>query len=245
MVRNEARRIGAEKGRRQSRETDLEGYGELAHHTDSTVTLRLDIERALRTLPYNQARAAALYYLEGNTVSQIAARLERPAGTIKYWLHLGRAQLAREMKEYGTAMTTKTTAPWTAVIASDEDDTVLHAWESALKNAGWEEVRMERSFAALLRTENSPLEAAQYLVLDHSIGGRSAFEAWPILRSRSSLKTLVSLLLMETDGLETAVTEALVLSAYVSGFDFCLTKPLNPEELQSFARQARLKPPAD
>ena len=241
IVRNEARRVGAERGRRQSRETDLENREIFLVGGDFTDTLRLDIERALRTLPYNQARAAALYYLEGNSVAQVAGKLERPAGTIKYWLHLGRVHLAHEMKEYDPAMKTETTPafplPSVAVIASDENDETLRNWETALKAAGWDEVRIEHDFAALVRVENSPLEGAQYLVLDHRIGGRSAFEAWPILKSRASSKTLISLLLLETK--EDPVYEALVLSAYVSGFDFCLTKPLNLAELESFARQAR------
>lgn len=241
IVRNEARRIGAERGRRRSREADLEKYETSRSHSDRdfVAAIRLDIHRALRTLPFQQARAAFLYYLEENTVAQIAAQLGRPTGTIKYWLHLGRAHLALEMKEYAPVKTTEpVTNPSVAVIASDENDDTLQTWTTALNNAGWEEVRTTRDFAALVRTENSPLMNARYLVLDQ-VGGRSAFEAWPILRSRVANKNLISLLLLETALLDASITEALVLSGYVSGFDFCLMKPLDPQELTSFARKAR------
>ena len=139
----------------------------------------------------------------------------------------------------------KTTEPATdpsvAVIASDEDDKTLRQWTTALQNAGWDEVRTTRDFAALVRTENSPLTGARYLVLDQ-VGGRSPFDAWPILRSRASNKNLVSLLLLETASLDAAVTQALALSGYVSGFDFCLMKPFSVEELTSFAGRAKQLP---
>ena len=60
--------------------------------------LRLDIERALRQLPREEARAVALFYLAGLSVRDIAARLGRPEGTIKRWLHGGRQRLASEME---------------------------------------------------------------------------------------------------------------------------------------------------
>ena len=79
IVRNEAWRIGAERGRRQSQESVLKGY-DLAvtgsHGDGDTAALRLDIHRALRTLPFQQARAAALFYLEGKTVAQIGEQLD-------------------------------------------------------------------------------------------------------------------------------------------------------------------------
>jgi DNA-binding NarL/FixJ family response regulator len=62
--------------------------------------LRLDIERALRQLPRDEARAVALFYLAGLSVRDVAARLGRPEGTIKRWLHLGRQHLASEMEGY-------------------------------------------------------------------------------------------------------------------------------------------------
>ena len=52
--------------------------------------LRLDIERALRQLPREEARAVALYYLAGQPIRDIAVRLSRPEGTIRRWLHQGR-----------------------------------------------------------------------------------------------------------------------------------------------------------
>ncbi|HET6386717.1 MAG TPA: sigma-70 family RNA polymerase sigma factor, partial [Armatimonadota bacterium] len=62
--------------------------------------LRLDIERALYRLPWDEARAVALFYLKGESIRQIARRLDRPEGTVKRWLCLGRRQLARELEAY-------------------------------------------------------------------------------------------------------------------------------------------------
>jgi RNA polymerase sigma-70 factor (ECF subfamily) len=62
--------------------------------------LRLDILRALRRLPWDEARAVALFYLVGLPIREIAQHLRRPEGTIKRWLHLGRQHLAAELEEY-------------------------------------------------------------------------------------------------------------------------------------------------
>ncbi len=49
---------------------------------------------ALRTLPAAQRRALALHYLLDLSVAQIAAETGASEGTVKSWLHRGRAALA-------------------------------------------------------------------------------------------------------------------------------------------------------
>ena len=62
--------------------------------------MRLDILRALRRLPWDEARAVALFYLAGLPIREIAQHLHRPEGTIKRWLYLGRQHLATELEDY-------------------------------------------------------------------------------------------------------------------------------------------------
>jgi RNA polymerase sigma-70 factor, ECF subfamily len=62
--------------------------------------LRLDVLQALQRLPWDEARAVALFYLSGLPIQEIAQHLGRPEGTIKRWLHLGRQRLAAELEEY-------------------------------------------------------------------------------------------------------------------------------------------------
>jgi RNA polymerase sigma-70 factor (ECF subfamily) len=106
ITRNEARLILRRRAitpiSLDAEEGSLEaGLWEMASVTDADSTvLRLDIERALRQLPREEARAVALFYLARLSIREIAARLGRPEGTIKRWLHLGRQHLASEMEGY-------------------------------------------------------------------------------------------------------------------------------------------------
>ncbi|HLK58772.1 MAG TPA: sigma-70 family RNA polymerase sigma factor [Chthonomonadaceae bacterium] len=98
IVQNEARRL------QQQRQAETAGIP--AEETPSAISetaqslLRLDVERALKRLPYAQARTLAWFYLAGLSIEEIARRTRRPEGTIKRWLHAGRRQLAGEMKGY-------------------------------------------------------------------------------------------------------------------------------------------------
>src|SRR5437867_1839713 len=103
--------------------------------------LRLDIERALRQLPREEARAVALFYLAGLSVRDIAARLGRPEGTIKRWLHGGRRRLAFEMEGYAPMTPSTTAVTWAAAILStDMEPAVLQSLVDAMKAAGWGDV---------------------------------------------------------------------------------------------------------
>jgi RNA polymerase sigma-70 factor (ECF subfamily) len=60
-------------------------------------TDRADLARALRALPRRQREAVVLHYYLGLEVSEIAAAMRAPAGTVKSLLFRGRAALARTL----------------------------------------------------------------------------------------------------------------------------------------------------
>jgi RNA polymerase sigma-70 factor (ECF subfamily) len=60
---------------------------------------RVALMEALSTLPENPRRAVVLHYLADMAVSDIAAQMDVPAGTVKSWLHRGRAALATQLAE--------------------------------------------------------------------------------------------------------------------------------------------------
>jgi len=62
---------------------------------------RLDLMNALAGLPDAQRRAIVLHYLADLSVEQIAAREGVAAGTVKSWLHRGRARLATVLENEG------------------------------------------------------------------------------------------------------------------------------------------------
>jgi RNA polymerase sigma-70 factor (ECF subfamily) len=60
---------------------------------------RVALARALGALPAQQRRAVILYYLADLSVSQIASQEGVASGTVKSWLHRGRAALAAQLTE--------------------------------------------------------------------------------------------------------------------------------------------------
>jgi RNA polymerase sigma-70 factor, ECF subfamily len=54
---------------------------------------------ALRRLPREQCRALVLHHLVDLPVSEVAHELGVPVGTVKSWLHRGRATLAAELSD--------------------------------------------------------------------------------------------------------------------------------------------------
>ena len=58
---------------------------------------RVALTRALATLPVQQRRAVILHYLADLPVDDIARQEGVPAGTVKSWLHRGRAALATQL----------------------------------------------------------------------------------------------------------------------------------------------------
>jgi RNA polymerase sigma-70 factor (ECF subfamily) len=98
IVRNEARlclRRSAPSAPARSLEALVSSAAE-----DAPSLLRLDVMAALQRLPWEEARAVALFYLARLPIREIAQVLGRPEGTIKRWLHLGRRRLATELEDY-------------------------------------------------------------------------------------------------------------------------------------------------
>jgi RNA polymerase sigma-70 factor (ECF subfamily) len=132
IVRNQTRRMSRGK---QARSTVLD-EAVTVRVEDPSPVLRLDIERALRQLPRDQARAVNLFYLRGWTIEEIARSLVRPEGTIKRWLYQGRQRLAAQMKGYYPMEKT-----WKAcVVAPEITPDQLQTFTDALKAAGYAEV---------------------------------------------------------------------------------------------------------
>ncbi len=60
---------------------------------------RVALRDALATLPPNQRRAVVLHYLADLSVAEIAQQENVPDGTVKSWLHRGRAALAAQLSD--------------------------------------------------------------------------------------------------------------------------------------------------
>ncbi len=65
---------------------------------ESTVALQQEIELALQRLPPKWADALRLYHSEGLAYHEIAARMGRPVGTIKTWVHRARRALLERLR---------------------------------------------------------------------------------------------------------------------------------------------------
>ena len=70
---------------------------------DGPTPERVALVEALGTLPPAQRRALVLHYLADLPVADIAEREGVPEGTVKSWLHRGRAALAVQLKLPGGA----------------------------------------------------------------------------------------------------------------------------------------------
>ncbi len=55
---------------------------------------RVAVHAALATLPVRQRQAVVLHYLADLSIAEISMMTNAPEGTVKAWLHRGRAQLA-------------------------------------------------------------------------------------------------------------------------------------------------------
>lgn len=242
IVRNEARRLQ----RRPTMALPLVCIEELPAEPalPETTHLRLDVERALRVLPRDQARVLALFYLANVPIREIARRTGRPVGTIKSWLHHGRRRLAQAMQEYAPMTPRKWNA---AIISTDLDGEVRNGLTRALRDAGFANVTHldnYREVAFLEKTGEgtanelhlpASLQGTDFVILDEWIGGRSAFELFPILRAAKG--DLAACILLDRTDAET--NHVSILASWVSGFDLCLTKPVDPGEFQRLAGRIR------
>lgn len=71
--------------------------GQRVEHTAGPDPDRVALVAALATLPAAQRRAVVLHYLADLPVAEIAEREGVAAGTVKSWLHRGRAALATQL----------------------------------------------------------------------------------------------------------------------------------------------------
>jgi len=53
--------------------------------------------RTKRLLTENHFTALRLFYIEGMTIDQVAAAMDRKPNSVKVWLHRARKRLAREL----------------------------------------------------------------------------------------------------------------------------------------------------
>jgi RNA polymerase sigma factor (sigma-70 family) len=164
IVRNEVRRLrrGPDAATPLEEEQAPAGDGEPS-------LLRLDIERALRKLPGDQARAIRLYYLADLSVPDIAERLGRSENTVKSWLYRGRRHLASHMEGYAPM----TPRPKAVLVHTDLETALAQQVTDALRAAGYDpRVLNPVHLDGVLYT----IKGAHCIVLDEWIGGRSAFE---------------------------------------------------------------------
>jgi RNA polymerase sigma-70 factor (ECF subfamily) len=71
-----------------------------ASHQPEPSPDRLDLEAALATLPAQLRRALVMHYLADMTVLEISAHEVVAVGTVKSWLHRGRAALAAALTDF-------------------------------------------------------------------------------------------------------------------------------------------------
>jgi RNA polymerase sigma-70 factor, ECF subfamily len=71
-------------------------------HVEGPGPDRVALARALATLPASHRRAVVLFHLADLSVSEIAEQEGVATGTVKAWLHRGRAALAVQLSDLGT-----------------------------------------------------------------------------------------------------------------------------------------------
>jgi RNA polymerase sigma factor (sigma-70 family) len=169
IVRNESRRLW--------RKSAVAGNGpaslEEAPVDDGPSLLRLDIERALRRLPGEQARALRMFYLAECSIEEIARRLGRPEGTVKSWLRRGRQRLAAEMEEYVPMPVEAKTTGTAALVHTHLEPALVRKVREALRDVGFRvKVVIPRDMQRLVKE----LPGYQAIVVDEWLNERSALE---------------------------------------------------------------------
>jgi RNA polymerase sigma-70 factor, ECF subfamily len=84
---------------RQLRRSDLFLARHRPEHVPPPSTDRIELEAALATLPAKLRRALVMHYLADMSVLEISAHEIVPVGTVKSWLHRGRAALAAALTD--------------------------------------------------------------------------------------------------------------------------------------------------
>lgn len=227
IVSNEVRRLrrGPAAATLRLEEADLRG------EEAAPSLLRLDIERALRQLPGDQARVSQLFYLADLSIAEIAQRTGHPIGTIKSWLHRGRQRLAVEMEEYAP-MSAKPAPPAspaaadTAVIVhTDLEPLVVEKIAEAVRAGGCRPQILVPTTPMLLLEE---LKERHVVILDEWIGGRSALEFLMHLRARPETR-MIPVCLLCSDPSEFTV------AAYFAAGASRLVNKSNPDDFGKLA----------
>jgi RNA polymerase sigma factor (sigma-70 family) len=180
IVRNEVRRL-----RRVVRNTtESVEEGEPRAADPGPFWLRLDIERALRRLPGDQAGAIRLFYLADLSIDEIARRLQRSEGTVKSWLHRGRQRLATEMEGYGPMARKRTPSQAAArsavLIHTDLEPDLVQQITATLGAGGYNtKVVVPDDLSRFA----DGLKETQLLLMDECISGHSALEFLMHLRA--------------------------------------------------------------
>ncbi|HET6386998.1 MAG TPA: sigma-70 family RNA polymerase sigma factor [Armatimonadota bacterium] len=253
IVRNECRRL---RRRAPASTVSLEEQ-DLYAPDDETLPLRLDVEQALRRLPVRHARAMRLFYLEETSIPEIARQTGHPAGTIKYWLHQGRQQLAQLMEGYAPMSNAVVNhqpepvkpepgqSPHALIVQTELKPEILTALKAAVAEAGFEPELTETGeisrLAAWSDDGYSVLERwwteYEMLIFDERIAERPAMEL--LVNARAGLEgdvmrrrtPAVCLLL-------SAPPPAAVFASWNLGVDLLVNKE-NPVEIGRFADYAR------
>ncbi len=237
IIRNEARRIG--RRRETRREVGHETLDTVADPGDPATTahLRMDVGRALTTLPEDYARALCLFYWHGNTVREIADLLKRPEGTVKWMLSRSRAQLMPHLRGYEPMTETKYRA---VLVAPNVEPTRRNEWHNALLQSGWTDVEIVADAERALDTGDGGLyrTGQQLVVLHEKIGDASAFELLPfLLNARRGGDFAIFMLL--APGRSAASLDVAVMSAYQSGVDYLLIEPVAADDFAEGAAKLR------
>ncbi len=224
IVRNEA--LKAHSRDRDS--TPLPDHLAAPGDAEEASALRVDVQRALHCLPVDNARALALFYLSGASVDQIAQRIGRPLGTIKRWLHHGRRQLAVELEDYAPMETPQADIN-AAILSTEIEPEALGEMVQALRDAGFATVDTFAEMPEPVGTGSSEaggfrladeMRDIRLVVIDHSVGGRSAFELQAILKAvAESAELYTGILLRRSPHIHSSV-----IAAWCAGFDLCLVR---------------------
>jgi RNA polymerase sigma factor (sigma-70 family) len=195
--------------------------------------LRLDIERALRQLPGDQAGALRLFYLADLPVDEIARRLSRPEGTIKSWLHRGRQRLATEMEGYAPMARKPSSTPTplqeAALIHTDLDPELVRQITEVLQAGGHRTtVIVPYDVSRLVDS----LKVYPVILLDEWIAGRSALECLMHLKANPATFGIPICLLC-------ADPSTFSITAYFAAGIERLVNKTNPEHLARLAQPFR------
>ncbi len=96
VARSRWRRLRAARAHARFRRDDV---------TEGPSPDRVALARALATLPEKQRRAIVLFHVADLSITEIADQEGAATGTVKSWLHRGRAALATALSDSGTEET--------------------------------------------------------------------------------------------------------------------------------------------